>query len=129
MGKDHLEADVVVPRYQLPLLARSIQESGVGKKVNIATYSHSGDGNLHVTIQYRKRNFAETDEAYELLGEIYRRTIEMGGKLSGEHGVGLAKQPYISLELKPEQVAAMQAIKRALDPNNILNPGKMFPVK
>ncbi len=47
--------------------------------------------------------------------------------MSGEHGVGLAKQPYIDLELKPEQVAAMQAIKRALDPNNILNPGKMFP--
>ena len=55
-------------------------------------------------------------------------TLDLNGTMSGEHGVGLAKQPYIHLELKPAQVAAMQAIKAALDPNNILNPGKMFPL-
>ena len=83
LGKDHLEADVVVPRYQLPLLARSIQESGVGKKVNIVTFGHAGDGNLHVTIQYRKRNFAETEEAYELLGRDIQKDDRDGWKADG----------------------------------------------
>ena len=127
LGKDHLEADVVVPRYQLPLLARSIQESGAGKKVNIATYGHSGDGNLHVTIQYRKRNFAETEEAYELLGEIYRRTIGMGGKLTGEHGVGLTAKNYMSIQMGATEIELMKRIKKAFDPKGLLNPQKIFP--
>ena len=84
-----------MPRYRLPYLAGSIKESGKGKKVNIATYGHAGDGNLHVTIQYRRRNFAETSEAHELLGEIYRKAVEMQGKLSGEHGIGLTARLYV----------------------------------
>ena len=127
LGKDHLEADVVVPRYELPLLARSIQESGAGKKVNIATYGHAGDGNLHVTIQYRKGNFAETAEAYELLGEIYKKTVEMGGKLTGEHGVGLTAKNYMSIQMGPTEIALMKRIKAAFDPKGLLNPKKIFP--
>jgi len=59
---------------------------------------------------------------------VFQAALDLNGTMSGEHGVGLAKQPFIHLELKPAQVAAMKAIKAALDPNNILNPGKMFPV-
>jgi glycolate oxidase len=127
LGKDHLEADVVVPRYHLPLLARSIKEIGAGKKISIATYGHAGDGNLHVTIQYRKRNFAETEEAFELLGEIYRKTIEMNGKLTGEHGVGLTAKNYMSIQMGPAEIALMKRIKWAFDPKGLLNPGKIFP--
>ena len=80
--------------------------------MNIATYGHSGDGNLHVTIQYRKGNFAETEEAYELLGEIYRRTIGMGRKLTGEHGVGLRAKNYVSIQMGPTEIALMKRINR-----------------
>jgi glycolate oxidase len=127
LGKDHLEADVVVPRYRLPYLARSIKESGAGKKVNIATYGHAGDGNLHVTIQYRRRNFAETAEAHELLGEIYKKAVEMQGKLTGEHGVGITARDYMSIQMSPVEIALSKRIKAAFDPKGLLNPGKIFP--
>jgi glycolate oxidase len=126
-GKDHLEADVVVSRYQLPFLARAIKESEAGKKVKVATYGHAGDGNLHVTIQYRKRNFAELEEANELLGEIYKKAVNMGGKLTGEHGVGLTVKNYMRLQMTPTEIALMKRIKAAFDPKGLLNPGKIFP--
>lgn len=127
LGKDHLEADVVVPRYRLPYLAGAIKEAGRGKKVNVATYGHAGDGNLHVTIQYRKRNFAELEEANELLGEIYRKTVEMEGKLTGEHGVGITVKDYLGLQMTTEEISLMKRIKSAFDPKGLLNPGKIFP--
>jgi glycolate oxidase len=98
-GKDHLEADVVVPRYQLPLLIQAVREIGKGRIINIATFGHAGDGNLHVTIQYRKRNFEETDEAYNVLEEVYKKTIAMSGKLTGEHGVGITAKDRKSTRL------------------------------
>lgn len=126
-GKDHLEADVVVPRYRLPFLVRAIQESVATKTVKVATFGHAGDGNLHVTIQYRKRNFAELEEANELLGDIYRKAIEMGGKLTGEHGVGITAKDYMKIQMSPTEIALMKRIKYAFDPKGILNPGKIFP--
>lgn len=127
LGKDHLEADVVVSRYRLPYLARAVKEAGSGKKVNVATYGHAGDGNLHVTIQYRKRNFAELQEANELLGEIYRKTVEMEGKLTGEHGVGITVKDYLGLQMTSDEIGLMKRIKYAFDPKGLLNPGKIFP--
>jgi glycolate oxidase len=127
LGKDHLEADVVVPRYRLPFLAASIKESAEGKEVSVATYGHAGDGNLHVTIQYRKGNFAELGQAYELLEEIYRKTIEMDGKLTGEHGVGITAKNYMTMQMSRAEIGLMKRIKAAFDPKGILNPGKIFP--
>jgi glycolate oxidase len=126
-GRDHMEADVVVPRYELPLLVRAVKESESGKSVKVATFGHGGDGNLHVTIQYRKKNFAETVEAHELLGEVYRRTVAMGGKLSGEHGVGITAKNYMGLQMSGAEIDLMKRIKFAFDPKGILNPGKIFP--
>jgi glycolate oxidase len=67
------------------------------------------------------------EKAHQAIREVFQAALDLNGTMSGEHGVGLAKQPYIPMELSPVQIATMKAIKHALDPNNILNPGKMFP--
>jgi glycolate oxidase len=69
------------------------------------------------------------EKAHEAIREIFQTAIDLGGTMSGEHGIGLSKAPYIPLELSPDQINAMRAIKKALDPNNILNPGKIFPME
>jgi glycolate oxidase len=126
-GKDHLEADVVVPRYRLPALMTAIKESVSGKSVTVATFGHAGDGNLHVTILYRRKNFAELEEANDLLGEIYRRTVAMDGRLTGEHGVGMTVKDYLRLQMSEGEISLMKRVKAAFDPKGILNPGKIFP--
>jgi len=126
LGKDHLEADVVVPRYRLPFLVRFIGELKHSEAIKIATYGHAGDGNLHVTILHRRRNFAELDEAYRLLEAIYGETIAMGGSLTGEHGVGLTVMDYLPMQIEGEALPLMRRIKAAFDPKGLLNPGKIF---
>ncbi|MBA4389775.1 MAG: glycolate oxidase subunit GlcD [Syntrophus sp. (in: bacteria)] len=126
LGKDHFEADVVVPHYELPFLVKFIGELEHGDAIKIATFGHAGDGNLHVTILYRRRNFTELDEAYRLLETVYRRTIEMGGSLTGEHGVGITVKDYLPLQIEETEMALMKRIKTAFDPKGILNPGKIF---
>ncbi len=126
LGKDHLEADVAVPRYKLPFLVRFVRGLKHSDTLQIATYGHAGDGNLHITILYRRRNFAELDEAYRLLEMIYQETIEMGGTLTGEHGVGLTVMDYLPMQLTGETLPLMKKIKDAFDPEGLLNPGKIF---
>lgn len=126
LKKDHLEADVVVPRYDLPFLVKFIRELEHSDAVKIATYGHAGDGNLHVTILHRRRNFAELEEAYRLLEVIYRKTVDMGGSLTGEHGVGLTVMDYLHLQISTEVMGLMKRVKAAFDPKGLLNPGKIF---
>ena len=95
--------------------------------MKVATFGHGGDGNLHVTIQYRKKNFAELQDAHELLGEIYRKTVDMGGKLTGEHGVGITVKDYMGLQMSETELDLMRRVKEAFDPKGLLNPGKMLP--
>src|SRR5512140_2758800 len=120
--------DIVVPRSRVPDVIRVIEKIQQKYDIPIVNFGHAGDGNIHVNIMIDKNIPGEEEKAHGAIAEVFQAALDLNGTMSGEHGVGLAKQPYIHLELKPEQVAAMQGIKKALDPNNILNPGKMFPV-
>ena len=119
--------DIVVPRSKVPDVIRRID--AIAKKYNIpiVNFGHAGDGNIHVNVMIDPEISGMEEKAHKAIKEIFQAALELNGTMSGEHGVGLAKQPYIHLELSGAQLAAMRAIKGALDPNNILNPGKMFP--
>jgi len=127
VNPDKINEDIVVPRSRVPDIIRRIDEIRERYGVPIINFGHAGDGNIHVNIMIDRSRAGESEKGEEAVREIFRATLELGGTMSGEHGVGLSKQPYVAMELTPEQLGAMTAIKRALDPNNILNPGKIFP--
>lgn len=128
LGDSKLNEDVVVPlRSQVKLLQfirRVSRESGIP----IPTFGHAADGNFHVNIMYNRDDPAHRARARDVLFSVMEKVIELGGTISGEHGIGLAKTAFLRLEHRPAEVAAMQRIKQALDPNGILNPGKIFDV-
>jgi glycolate oxidase len=128
LGDSKLNEDVVVPlRSQVKLMTfirRLSRETGVP----IATFGHAADGNFHVNIMYRRDDRDISTRALRALRALMRKVIELGGAISGEHGIGLAKTPFLTLEHGRAEIAAMRAVKQALDPNNILNPGKIFDV-
>jgi glycolate oxidase len=117
--------DVVVPRSNIPRLIRFLEETGKKHGIPILSFGHAGDGNFHVSLMIK-----DTDEdyakAHRAVEEVFTETIRLGGTLSGEHGIGTAKAPYIAMELAPEVIETMRGIKRLFDPNNVLNPGKIF---
>ncbi len=119
--------DVVVPRGNLPKLIAGIKWIGKTFGFNSVCYGHLGDGNLHINILKETLS----DEAWntkvpEGIHEIFKLTVSLGGTLSGEHGIGLAKKPYMSIAMGETNISLMRAIKKAFDPNGILNPGKIF---
>jgi glycolate oxidase len=119
--------DVVVPRANLPKLIKGIKEIGRNFGFNTVCFGHLGDGNLHVNIL--KENISETDwetKIPEGIGEIFKLTVALGGTLSGEHGVGIAKRPYMSIAMSEVNLELMRGIKKVFDPKGILNPGKIF---
>jgi len=120
--------DIVVPRSKVPDIIRSIEKIRQKYDIPILNFGHAGDGNIHVNIMIDREIPGMDEKAHEAIREIFRAALDLGGTMSGEHGIGLTKAPYITMELSPAQLAAMKASKKALDPNNILNPGNMFPV-
>jgi glycolate oxidase len=124
-----INEDIVVPRSKVPEIIRRIEGIRHKYSMPIVSFGHAGDGNIHVNIMIDKDVPGQEEKAHQAVKELIQATLELGGTMSGEHGVGLSKAPYIEMELNPAQIAAMQAIKKALDPNNILNPGKIFPAR
>ncbi|KKI89895.1 FAD-binding protein [Bacillus sp. SA1-12] len=118
--------DATVPRSEIAKMVRAINEIANKYQVNICTFGHAGDGNLHPTCLTDSRNQEEIERVEKAFAEIFEKAIELGGTITGEHGVGVMKAPYLELKLGKEGIAAMKAIKTALDPNNIMNPGKVF---
>jgi len=119
--------DVVVPRSNLPKLISGIKKIGKDFAFNTVCFGHLGDGNLHVNIL--KENISDEDWENKIpkgIGEIFKLTVSLGGTLSGEHGIGIAKRPYMSIALSDINLNLMRGIKKVFDPHGILNPGKIF---
>jgi glycolate oxidase len=117
--------DATVPRDKVPDMVRIVTEIAARNKVEIGTFGHAGDGNLHPTIVTDLRDAAEMERVYKAMDEIFDTALKLGGTLSGEHGIGLGKLKYMPAQFGEEGMAVMRSIKQALDPDNILNPGKL----
>ncbi|MBB3907839.1 glycolate oxidase subunit GlcD [Anoxybacteroides rupiense] len=118
--------DATVPRSEIAKMVTAINEIAEKYRVMICTFGHAGDGNLHPTCPTDARDDEEMERVEAAFAEIFAKAIELGGTITGEHGVGAMKAPYLEWKLGKEGVEVMQAIKRALDPYNIMNPGKVF---
>ena len=119
--------DVVVPRGNLPSLISGIKQIGKQYGFNTVCYGHLGDGNLHVDIL--KEQISEQDwnsKVVDGIGDIFKLAVQLGGTLSGEHGIGIAKRQYMPIAMREANLALMRGIKKAFDPKGILNPGKIF---
>ena len=117
--------DVVVPRSHIPTLIRALEAMGKKFGIPILSFGHAGDGNFHVNIMI-KETPEERAKAEQAVEEIFAETIRLGGTLSGEHGIGTSKAPYLGMELSKDVIETLKGIKKLFDPNNILNPGKIF---
>lgn len=118
--------DATVPRSEIAKMVVATNEIAEKYNLNICTFGHAGDGNLHPTCLTDVRNHEEIERVEKAFEEIFIKAIELGGTITGEHGVGVMKAPYLELKAGKEGIAAMKAIKHSFDPNNIMNPGKMF---
>ncbi len=119
--------DICVPVSQIPLICEYVETLGRRYQVKVVTFGHSGDGNIHVNFMTHWNKPDEIARIKDALGELFAHTVALGGTLSGEHGIGLAKRPFIGIALDRETIEFEKRIKRAFDPQNILNPGKIFP--
>ena len=122
-----LGEDIVVPRAAIPEMVRRIKHISLEHDVPIVIFGHAGDGNLHPNILFDKRDEAELRRVEAAVAALFANAVDLGGTLSGEHGVGVLKQPYLEMALGPLAIEVMQGIKHAFDPKGILNPGKVLP--
>lgn len=118
--------DATVPRSMVPDMVRAITETAERYHVQIGTFGHAGDGNLHPTIVADLRIKEEMDRVWKAMDDIFAKALELGGTLSGEHGIGLGKLKYMPSQFGPVGMEMLRAVKRALDAKGILNPGKLY---
>lgn len=121
-----INEDIVVPRDKIPQAIEEFQEIGRRLELLIVGFGHAGDGNIHVNIMFDGGIPGQREKAQEAVKEVFKTVLELGGTLSGEHGIGLTKAPFMEMELDPVALILMKKIKTLFDPNHILNPGKIF---
>jgi glycolate oxidase len=127
LAPNKLGEDITVPRSAIPEVVQRLRAISASHGLPIAIFGHAGDGNLHPNILFDKRQPDQWEKAEKMVGEIFAASLAVGGTLSGEHGVGVLKRPYLENALGPLSIEIQRKIKHALDPLNILNPGKIFP--
>ena len=126
VGPTTILEDATVPRSELGRMIRFIQATAQKYRLRIGTFGHMGDGNLHPTVLTNERNHEEMERVEKAFAEIFDETIRLGGTITGEHGVGVAKKSILPKALGRETIRVMRELRRSLDPKGILNPGKMF---
>jgi glycolate oxidase len=124
-----LGEDITVPRSAIPEIVQRLRAISAKYELPVVIFGHAGDGNLHPNILFDKRQPEQWAKVEQMVSEIFAASLAVGGTLSGEHGVGVLKRPYLEAALGPVSMDVQRQIKRALDPLNILNPGKMFPAE
>jgi glycolate oxidase len=122
-----LNHDIVVPKARIPDLFALVASLRSRFGLRMPCFGHVGDGNLHVNVMIPSDDAATFARAKDAEAALFEGVIAMEGAITGEHGVGFSKAPYLTLALEPEAIALMKAVKRVFDPNGILNPGKIFP--
>jgi glycolate oxidase len=125
-GTLKINEDVVVPRSKVPQLVAEIERIGNRHDTFVANFGHAGDGNIHVNFICDRDDAASIERARKCVAETFRLAVDLGGTISGEHGIGYVKAPYLDYAIGKPTRDVMKAIKKVFDPNGILNPGKMF---
>ena len=125
-GPDKINEDIVVPRSKIPDIVQRISALRKETGLAIVSFGHAGDGNIHFNIMLDKNNTNELKKAEAAIEALFDYTLELGGTISGEHGIGITKAAYLKKEIGPVELALMKKIKKVFDPNGILNPGKIF---
>jgi len=121
-GNKKLNEDISVPRSMLPKALKAIYALGDKYGFKVPCFGHAGDGNIHVNVMI---DISQIDEGHKCIEEIFQLVVDMGGTLSGEHGIGTSKAPFMGIAFNDEELNLFKDIKKSFDPNNILNPGKM----
>ena len=125
LARHKISEDVVVPRQKVAQLLERVSEISERESVQSMTYGHAGDGNLHVNFLWDTPEQAPA--VSRAIEALFRATVELRGTLSGEHGIGLLKAPYLSLEQSADLIQLQRELKAVFDPKGLLNPGKIFP--
>jgi len=126
LAPDHFSEDISVPRDAFPEVVRLIRKIAEKYGLLIAVYGHAGDGNLHPSILCNTSLPGEKEKVHQAIEDIFAASLSVGGTLSGEHGIGLTKQPYFANAVSETAIRTMKAVKTALDPQGLLNPGKIW---
>jgi FAD/FMN-containing dehydrogenase len=125
-GTLKLNEDVVVPRSRVPELIFRIEDIGRNHNTFVANFGHAGDGNIHVNFMCNREDAESITRARQCVKETFALSVELGGSISGEHGIGYVKAQYLDMAIDKPTLEVMKGIKKVFDPNGILNPGKMF---
>ncbi len=125
-GTLKINEDVVVPRSKVPELITMVEQIGKKHDTFVANFGHAGDGNIHVNFMCDREDAASIERARKCVSETFALAVALGGTISGEHGIGYVKAPYLDYAIDKPTLEIMKSIKKVFDPNGILNPGKMF---
>ncbi len=120
--------DIVVPRTRIPEMLKRMEQISARHGLTIINFGHAGDGNIHVNVMFDKADPVQAERSHEAVREIMAATLELGGTMSGEHGIGTSKRDFLDMEIRPEAMNLMKRIKTAFDPDGIMNPKKVFPL-